>query len=185
MSIYNQFINNNININFFSKKQIKNFLYNQLIILLIIIIFGIILTYKTISPIQSIFAINLYFLCIYFFHRLGSYNKNTKYYLFKSDKPILNIISYTFFIFFIYLVQKISKFNFIPLQLLLYLYIISVSINIFYGIKPNIDLKNCNYGPNTLDHIFGTNCNEKFKNYSLYIPNIIFSFVIISYFYNT
>ena len=94
-------------------------------------------------------------------------------------------MSYTFLVFLIYLVQKISKFDFIPLPLLLYLYIISITINIFNGKRPNKNLKNCNYGPDTLDHLFGTSCNNKFLNYSIYIPNIIISFIIISYFYDT
>lgn len=182
---YNQYINNLINMKFFSKEPTKNFLYNQVLILLIIVLFGTVLTYKKISPIQTVFAVNLYFFCIYIFHRFSSYKKNMKYYLFKSDKPVLNIMSYSFLVFLIYLVQKISEFDFIPLPLLLFLYIITITANIFNGKQPNKNLKNCNYGPDTLDHLFGTNCNEKFINYSLYIPNIIFSFMVVSYLYNT
>ena len=108
----------------------KNFLYFQSIQLLIIILFGLIITYKIISPLQSLIGIILYLLYIYIFHRFTSYRKGNKLYLFKNDNNILNIFSYTFLTFIIYFIQNIFKCELIPLQLLLYLLIIFTSINI-------------------------------------------------------
>ena len=60
-----EFLNNYINMNFFSKELTKKIFYNQTIMFSIIILFGTILTYKTISPLQCLFIIIIYYLYIY------------------------------------------------------------------------------------------------------------------------
>ena len=47
----------------------------------------------------------------------------------------------------------------------------------------SMEKKTCNYGPDLVDHVFNTNCKEKFENYNHIIPNTLMSFLITYYLY--
>jgi hypothetical protein len=55
--------------------------------------------------------------------------------------------------------------------------------HIKHHITSNKTLSPQNYGPDFIDHIFGTNSDEEFENYNHILPNILISFIITYYIY--
>ena len=183
------------NTNFFGKEMFKNYLYNHQPYEVIIILFGIILTYKTISPFYSIFLIFVLGFYSYFMHILlhnipEKYNPHlllhhdTK----QTEKNILHNINAIFFdifcFFILYYFQILINYELIPPILILYYSIIYTSVNninysMFHLGKYSQHLnKTSNFGPNSVDHLLGTNDNAPFEHMYHYILNIIFAFLV-------
>ena len=93
----------------------------------------------------------------------------------------------------LYLFQKLIGKEICPNILILYYGIIYVSIHIInYSIIGNENHKMhhtkknqvyCNYGPDTIDHLFNTNCDNKWEDMTHHIPNIVISYFISSCIY--
>jgi hypothetical protein len=173
-----------------------------------IIILGIILTYKTVSPIRVTLSIMLLVFYSYFIHKLFHYlpksinihmmihhnhkNKNNSFVKFTGlfIECLMNIF---FFVIFYYLQQILSS-HFVPNIIIFYYGFIYTTIHIInYSIfhcskahvihhktGSNVN-KTYNYGPDLLDHLFKTNYDEKIENYNHILLNIIFAF-FASYF---
>ena len=59
-----------LNLTFFNKETFKNFLYKQFSYTFVLVIFGVILTYKTISPFYTVFLMVGLMYYSYFIHML-------------------------------------------------------------------------------------------------------------------
>ena len=46
------------------------------------------------------------------------------------------------------------------------------------------DKKYCNYGPDPIDHMMNTNCDNQWEDMVHHVPNILISYAICSYIYN-
>ena len=188
-----------LNTNFFGKEIFKKYLYNHQPYDMIIVLFGIILTYKTISPFYSTFIIfglgfYAYFVHIllhmipekYNFHLILHHNKESENNILHNIKAIfLDICCF----FILYYFQILINYEVFPPILILYYSIIYITVNnINYSIF-NIgnhkndylldkEKMNTNFGPNSLDHLLGTNQDSVFEHMYHYILNIIFAFLV-------
>jgi len=195
-----------VNLDFFNKNNIQKFLYNQFIPLNILFILGTVLTYKNHSPIYIIFILWILIYSSYFLHKFTHYiptkinphyNIHHKHDLSSVFKIIIYLIEICmeFMIpaFILYKTQKYYKYELISHKLILYYSLIYTSIHIinysFLNIGNHHDhhdadfnnKKSCNFGPDTIDHLLGTNCNSKYENINHIIPNIILSFLFVYY----
>jgi hypothetical protein len=181
---------------FFKEKILELFKY-QLICLFLLYFFSVLLTYKKTSPIISFISLVILALTIYICHIFVSLN------IFKEYSPHLifhhkendkinntylfveicvNISPFILFYFFNYYFLC----GFVPNILIFYIMIIYISIHIInYSLlhvshSHNLHHKyiNCNFGPDFLDHIFGTNCDNQVENVDYFIPNVVFSFFL-------
>jgi len=191
MKLYNM----KLNINFFGKETFKKYLYNHQPYQIIIVLFGIILTYKTISPFYSTFLIFGLGFYSYFMHVVlhmipEKYNPHLLIHhnINKPDKNIFhNIKSIILDIccfFILYYFQILINYELFPPILILYYSIIYITVNnINYSIlhlgnySHYLD-KTTNFGPDPVDHLLGTNNNETFEHMYHYILNIIFAFLV-------
>ena len=182
---------------FFKKNNIKDFFKNQFLISIILIIIGIYLTKKKISPLYTIISLILLYFYSYFahitFHLLPEIINPHLLHHVKKINIILNlsieIATNVFFFIFLYAFQKLINITIIPNILILYYGIIYVSIHIVnYSIFENKTHENhhknnmYNYGPDTMDHIFKTNFDNTWEDYVHILPNILFSYIICSYY---
>ena len=198
------------NIDFFNKEQFPKYIYRQFMYDLIVIIFGIILTYKTISPFYTGFSIFFLMFWAYFmhylvhlipekinfhlaFHHNNEQNSTTKGRIVSFIVEVLtNIVMFVN----LYIIQKLANYDFIPPILILYYGIIYVTVhNINYSMfhmgdnhsKHHIcdtEKLMANFGPDSIDHLLGTNYDEIYEHFYHIIPNVLFSFLILYFFYN-
>ena len=194
------------------KENFPYFFRNQLIPNLIVFVLGIFLTYKKYSPFLTIFSITILYFYSYFIHRIFHYfpdiiniHLNNHHNTEENSEKILKTVNLMielfsnimFFVIFFY-IQKILSIDFIPTIIIFYYGFIYVSIHIInYSIfhtsyshvlhhksAENEDKsKTCNYGPDLVDHIFHTNCDEKIENYNHIIPNALIAFLVTYYLY--
>jgi len=187
-----------------NKDQIIKFMQNQFIIFLIVGILGIILTYKQYSPIITILVLGLLLVYSYFVHIFmhilpGNFlnlhllfhhnqNKNASYLqsiITWIAEVITNILMFASF----YLIKNILNLKFISNTIIFYYSVIYITIhNINYTIfhiSENHSLHHTtetkNFGPDLCDHLFKTNYNNNFENYSHILPNIFFAFLLTYY----
>lgn len=91
----------------------------------------------------------------------------------------------------IYLVNYICPIPFLSKTVLLYVTILYISTHMInystLDIKNNHSLhhklfenevKECNYGPDLFDNLFGSSCDGTFENMVWIIPNALFSFLV-------
>lgn len=193
-----------LNVNFFNKENFKKFLYNQYSYSFIIIIFGIILTYKSISPFYSSFLIMGLMYYSYFIHVIlhiipEKYNPHLAFHHnidFNSTKnnKIISFIIEAFFVnvgmfLLLYYFQILVGYELFPPILIMYYGIIYITVhNINYSIlhignhqKHHLGDSGeitTNFGPDTLDHFLGTNHDLTFEHMYHNIPNTIFAFLV-------
>jgi len=199
----------NINTNFFKKASIEKYFRYHFLSYILLTIFGILLNrpYSPILTIGYIFLINLY---VYFIHRLfhnipEKYNFHLLFHHNINDnkKSLLNrvinliietILNIGFFISF-YFIKEFFHLKFISNILIFYTCILYVSIHIINYSLLNVSEthikhhnseggKTCNYGPDIFDHIFATNCDDKYENMEHIIINIIVSYFITCIVFN-
>lgn len=198
----------NLNLLNFDKNSFLKFIYFQHIVLFIAFNFIFVLTYKKYSPIVITISIILLCLYAYFYHVIAhkipkQFNVHTLFHHNHKDNQnyinfIVNLIIETFFnVFMFYIVfklQQILNINYIPNIIILFIGLLYTSIHIInYSIfhldeahvlhHSSAENKTCNYGIDTLDHIFGTSCNNKYENICHFIPNILLTFLITYYVY--
>lgn len=194
-----------------NKEKLPNFFCNQLIPNSIILILAIYLTIHKYSPIHTMISISILFFYSYFihmlfhlfpnfinvhmiFHHTNNNNNNNvvKKYIYLLIETFVNI---GFFIIF-YFLQKLLHVEYVPTILIVFYGIIYISVHIInYSIfhtsekhikhhkTTSITLLSQNYGPDLIDHIFGTNSDQEFENYNHILPNILISFIITCYIY--
>jgi len=193
-----------LNTNFLNKNYLPGFFRHQFIIFLLIYTFLVLLTYKKYPPIQIGLGLVIIFTYSYFihiiFHNLPSsinihllfhHNKNIK--INKYINILIETLTNILFFYIFYFLQKASKINFVPNIIIIYYGIIYITIhNINYSIfhladnhilHHNSKNKACNFGPDLLDHVFNTSCNNKYENYDPIIINTLFAFLITYYLY--
>jgi sterol desaturase/sphingolipid hydroxylase (fatty acid hydroxylase superfamily) len=198
-------------LNLIMKDKLPSAFYNQFIPNLNLLVFCILLTHKTYSPILVSASLFILYFYSYFVHRLlhslpSIFNFHTNLHhnkLLNSNKiqQISNLFlelvtNISFFVIFYY-VQKILFNSCIPDIVIFYYGFIYTSIHIInYSIihtsqshvlhhttSEQLYTKCCNYGPDLADHIFNTNYNNEIENYNHIIPNSILSFLITYYIY--
>jgi hypothetical protein len=198
-----------LNLSFFNKQKFPDFLYNHFACSVIIILFGVILTYKTISPFYSLFLILGLMYYSYFIHVLLhilpesinphlAFHHNIEQNSTKNGKIISFIIEAIFVdvgIFLIlYYLQILLNYELFPPIFIVYYGLIYISVhNINYSIfhignHPNHHLGDkgdlsTNFGPDAIDHFLGTNQDSTYENMYHYIPNIIFAFLATAVIY--
>lgn len=198
---------------FLMKDNLPRFFKEQFIPSLNLSVFLLLLTYKKYSPVFVGFALGILMVYIYFVHRFlhalpsminihVNYHHNgiennsniiTKY-LNLSIEMLTNILVFVVF----YYIQKIAFNNCIPGIIIFYYGFLSVTSHIInYSIfhASNTHLlhhtisedvtknKTCNYGPDMIDHLFSTTCNDEIENYNHLIPNTLMAFLITYYVY--
>ena len=180
------------------KYKLPNFFYNQFIPNTIVCVLGIYLTIDKYTPIHSLISIFILFFYSYFIHFLfhkfpDIINIHMKIHHKKTNTLFETIVNILFFIIF-YFLQKIINFEFVPTILIVFYGLIYVSVHIInYSIyhttekhikhhtSSNSDNLTKNYGPDIVDHLFGTNSDNKFENYNHILPNILVSFLVTYY----
>tara|TARA_B100000768_G_C11267127_1_gene371632 strand:- start:53 stop:643 length:591 start_codon:yes stop_codon:yes gene_type:complete len=192
-----------INYNFFKKKDMKHFLRNQFLTGMTLIVVGVYLVRKDVSPIHSFLAIFGLYYYSYFIHRAYHYipesiNPHTIHHKNKNIARIINLMieCLTDMSFFavLYLFQNLIGYQVFPNILILYYGIVYVSIHIInFSVFGNEnhekhhnekDKKYCNYGPDPIDHIMNTNCDNNWEDMTHHLPNILVSYLICNYLYN-
>jgi len=194
------------------KEKLPSIFYNQFIPGYIIFILGIILTYKKYSPLVTGVSMAILYFYSYFIHKLFHYlpiimnihlnfhhnHSENKKIMYKYLNLVVELFSNIMFFVIFYYIQKVLGLNFVPEILIFYYGFIYVSIHIinysiFHSSEAHIlhhvnsssieKNKNCNYGPDLVDHIFFTNCNKNIENYNHIIINTLLSFLFTYYFY--
>ena len=192
-----------INYNFFKKKDMKHFLRNQFLTGMTLIVVGVYLVRKDVSPIHSFLAIFGLYYYSYFIHRAYHYipesiNPHMIHHKNKNIARIINLMieCLTDMSFFavLYLFQNLIGYQVFPNILILYYGIVYVSIHIInFSVFGNEnhekhhnekDKKYCNYGPDPIDHIMNTNCDNNWEDMTHHLPNILVSYFICNYLYN-
>ena len=192
-----------INYNFFKKKDMKHFLRNQFLTGMTLIVVGVYLVRKDVSPIHSFLAIFGLYYYSYFIHRAYHYIPESinPHMIHHKNKDIARIINLMIecltdmsFFAVLYLFQNLIGYQVFPNILILYYGIVYVSIHIInFSVFGNEnhekhhnekDKKYCNYGPDPIDHIMNTNCDNNWEDMTHHLPNILVSYLICNYLYN-
>ena len=183
---------------FFNKENLPKFFENHFMEILMIYVFSLLLMRNTtISPIVTLVSMYFLFVYSYFIHRIihmipREYNPHLLFH--HSDNKndywfnwiIESIINVMFFVILYLINVYINK---IPSVLILYYVMIYVSVHVInYSIfhlgenhrNHHLESTNkCNYGPDTFDHLFNTECNSNYENYIHMLPNILGAYLII------
>lgn len=181
----------------FLKEKLLHLFKYQMISILLLLLLAVLLTYKKTNPLVSVICIIIIYIYVYIFHIFFSLNifKNISLHLkFHHNKDdninkkylFVEVICNTVFFIIIYFINDYLLFGFIPNIIIFYsafIYITNHLINYsLLNLSPSHKLHhkyiNCNYGPDFLDHLFGTNCDEQVEKFDYMIPNIVFSFFI-------
>tara|TARA_Y100000816_G_C26101482_1_gene583925 strand:- start:32 stop:664 length:633 start_codon:yes stop_codon:yes gene_type:complete len=194
------FLEENINFNFTSKKDMKQFLSLQFIPGFLLVMVGIYLVKDTVSPIKAGLSIMFLYFYSYFVHRFShglpdAINLHSVHHT-ENDLPYganLLIESITDILFFaaVWGIQIVLNIKIIPSILIFYYGLIYVTVHMInfslignptHKQHHNADTKkSCNYGPDSVDHIMNTNCDESWEDMGHYIPNIAISYLITDY----
>lgn len=159
---------------FFNNITFSQFVEKQMLAIMVMGIFGIILTHKSQSIMMSSIAMLGIALYMYVFHL------STHYLEINMDTNVL--VSVAFIL--LYLGVHVLNIKFIPNILIFYMGLIYISINaINYTIvhlgKKHSGTTHYNFGSDTFDHLFGINNSATFENFNHILPNILGSFLII------
>ena len=192
-----------INYDFFKRTEMKHFLRNQFLTGFIVIVVGVYLVKKTISPIHSFLALLGLYYYSYFIHRAYHYipEQINPHMIHHKNKKLARIVNLTIecltdssFFVVLYFFQKLIGYELFPNILILYYGIIYVSVHIInfsiFGDENHKkhhdekDKKYCNYGPDPIDHIMDTNCDNKWEDMTHHLPNVLISYAICDYLYN-
>ena len=191
-----------------SKKNLPLIMQNHFFPIFIVFILATVLTYKKFSPIQIWLSIILLYFYSYFVHIFFHYlptNINLHViFHHNNDKKKSAFIRYfnlyieclsniSIFIAFYYL-QRLCNIKFVPAIIIFYYAIFYTTIHIinyslFHCSKAHSlhhqhagDIKkSCNYGPDIIDQIFLTSCNNTFEDQNHILLNILFAFLISYY----
>lgn len=188
-----------INWSFFNKRNLPEFFENHFMEVFITYVFALRLMSNTSTPpFITIASMLILFYYSYFIHMLThkipkEYNPHVLFHHGKHANDfwinliIETIINVLFFVVFYYL-KVLFKLKFIPTILIVYYGIIYVSVHdINYSIfhlgknhhSHHLDpTQKCNFGPDILDHFFGSNCNSNYENLMHALPNILGAFLI-------
>jgi hypothetical protein len=111
---------------------------------------------------------------------------------------IIELFADITFFAILYFFQKLIRFEIVPPVLILYYGVIYVTVHvinysIFHAAKKHVvhhetsetDPDPKNYGPDIIDHLFGTNDDDTFENYNHTLPNILAAFFVAYYIYST
>lgn len=200
---YNLFILN--------KEQSIKFCKLQFLTIFAAIVLAMVLAYDKYSPLASVVSFLILYFYSYFAHILAHYFPMQYLNLhlllhhnhgFNTDtfNTVVNWIfevgSNTIMFTGFYLIKLIFNLTFIPDVLIFYYAFIYISVHninytIFHADANHVihhDTKNSNciwqtrnYGPDILDHLFGTNGDDKFECYFHMIPNVLVAFLLSYY----
>tara|TARA_B110000285_G_C15137457_1_gene628070 strand:- start:3239 stop:3562 length:324 start_codon:yes stop_codon:yes gene_type:complete len=96
------------------------------------------------------------------------------------------------FFFILFIFQKLINITIFPNTLIIYYGMIYTSVHIInysvfgsnHHVKHHESINKAqyyNYGPDTIDHIFGTNFDDSWENFGHMLPNILVSYIICNY----
>ena len=189
-----------INYDFFKRKNMVNVLKYHFLQIMSLIVLSAYLAKDKFSPLYSFIYIPLLMLYSYFAHiifgHMLPYNTHLLHHAGTFSRPInLALELFTDIMFFVvpYIAQKLIGYTLIPTVYLVFYAIAYVSVHIInYSIvkfpthekhhkKKDTALGYCNFGPDTIDHLFGTNCDDNYENELHHVPNILASFFITYY----
>lgn len=192
-----------INYKFFEKESMEGFMKKQFLPSFVLITFGAYLVQKEVSPIYSFFVLWALYFYSYYSHVVVHWIPKTinPHLLHHTDDEIPFLLNLaiegsvnTFFFVLLYYAQLYAGVEIFPPILILYYCIIYVSVHLInfsiFGKEKNHekhhhakDMKFCNYGPDTIDHFLGTNCDKTWADHTHYFPNILASFYICYFIY--
>jgi hypothetical protein len=88
----------------------------------------------------------------------------------------------------LYVLQELTDIHIVPTSIIVFALLVYSSVHIInysvFGSEKHRQqhlLPNVNFGPDFLDHIFGTNSDPEFENMAHFIPNCILSCLAIKY----
>lgn len=186
---------------FFNKDNLPNFFENHFMVMLIVYVFSLLLMRNTtISPVVTIVSIFFLFFYSYFIHMIihkipKEYNPHILFHHGDNKNDywfnwIIETIINVMFFLTLYLINVFLNLR-IPNILILYYGMIYVSVHVInYSIFHFGDnhanhhsdpIQKCNFGPDTFDHFFNTNCNSNYENFIHMLTNILCAFLIIEY----
>lgn len=187
------------------KEAVLAFFFKYVPQVFIFSICSIILEYPTTPILQLITGIVFIWYWVYFMHRLHHNIPSTgPFYYFNYHvaihhakvkvlpRPVelmLEAVQDLVWFFYLYLIQEITNIHIVPNKILLLSATLFTSVHIItYSIvgseKHGLQHLNpdCNFGPDFLDHIFGTNSDDTFEDMTHYIPNTLILASLIYYF---
>jgi len=182
------------------KDILPEILHNQFIPNFIAFGMGILLTYKTTSPLRTALSIFILYVYSYFIHRLFHLfpkqinihmsfhhdHDETQTLLKKYANLFIECATNALFFVLFYYIQWGLSIDYVPTIIIFYYGFIYTSIHIvnyslFHTANSHVEHhenKVCNYGPDILDHLFSTNCNQTIEYYNHIIPNTFASFIV-------
>lgn len=193
-----------IDYEFFKKDSIMSFFSNQFIPYTIYYIFAMVLC-RNESPFLIYINLCIITLFVYFIHRVFHYVpykinlhlkyhhthnkdeiKNGNYKLIRMRNSIIETTVNIGFFVALYLIKKYFKLHFIKNILIFYVGFIYVTVhNINYSIyhlsKVHVNhhrYKDCNFGPDVYDHLFGTTKDKEFEDMSHMLLNNVIGFIL-------
>lgn len=155
------------------------------------------------TPILQLFtAGNVAWFWAYFIHRLYHYLPSTGLFYYINPhisihhshtktlprwlELIIETVQNIFWFSLLYILQEVTDIHIVPnsiilLSLCVYASVHNVNYSIFGSKKHREQHLNpdVNFGPDFLDHIFGTNATEEFENMAHFIPNTLLSYLLI------
>lgn len=186
--------------NVLKKETLPKIFSNQIITAIIAYIGGVLLTYKLFSPFKVVLSVFILYVYSYFIHRLFHLfpkqinihmnfhhdHRENQSYLEKYVNLFVECISNILFFVLFYYIQRGLFIDYVPTIIIFYYGFIYTSIHIvnyslFHTANSHVqhhENKVCNFGPDVLDHLFSTNCDQTIENYNHIIPNILVSFIV-------
>ena len=186
--------------NVLKKETLPKIFSNQIITAIIAYIGGVLLTYKLFSPFKVVLSVFILYVYSYFIHRLfhlfpkqinihmnfHHVHRENQSYLEKYVNLFVECISNILFFVLFYYIQRGLFIDYVPTIIIFYYGFIYTSIHIvnyslFHTANSHVqhhENKVCNFGPDVLDHLFSTNCDQTIENYNHIIPNILVSFIV-------
>ena len=160
-------------------------------------------TLESTTPIlQLITAATFIWFWPYFIHRLYHYLPSTGLFYYinlhvsihhshtktfpRWLELMIETVQNIFWFFLLYILQEVTQIHIVPDSIILLSLFVFVSVHIInysmFGsdkhsrqhLNPDV-----NFGPDFLDHIFGTNDTEDFENMAHFIPNTLLSYILI------
>lgn len=183
-----------------NRKFTEKYFHFQFVEYLIFFVFGILLAKHTfpLVTVAILFVMSMY---VYFIHRIAHNipEKLNVHTLFHHSKlaetsyafnfTVETVVNIMFFVVF-YWIKNFFRLNFIENSLIVYFCIVYTSVHMInysvfhagfnhakhHGANDNV----CNYGPDIMDHIFQTNCDNKLENMRHIIINVLIAYFITS-----
>jgi hypothetical protein len=185
------------------KKRLEQAIYAYMPMLTLAGICTHLLEYKYTPPLQLVLASSFVWYWAYGIHRLHHHLPSTGIFSYLNPHMAIHHSHVTlprwleltvetlhniFWFFLLYLLQEYTNIHIAPtsivvLSMLVYSSVHVINYSIFGSEKHRRQHENpdVNFGPDFLDHVFGTNSDEEFEDMNHFIPNFLVSTFLIYY----